>query len=101
MKFAKGVTKALEKGKDHYANKAEVPILSLVPEEGEYDEDDHSKTGTFKLLSNPADVDSAKYTFSIGYDVGTQSVRFHIQWKKNVEKVLRGMRVTTVPRHNC
>ena len=60
MRFAKGVTKALEKGKDHYTNKAEVPILSLVPEEGEYDEDDHSKTGTFKLLSNPADVDSVK-----------------------------------------
>ena len=45
MRFAKGVTKALEKGnKDPLnANKAEVPVLSLIPEEGEYDEDDPSK----------------------------------------------------------
>ena len=86
MKFAKGAVKALEKGKEHYANKAESPILSLVPEDGELVEEDHSKTGSFKLLSNPTgDATSPKYQFSMGYADGTQSVRFHIMWKRNVE----------------
>jgi hypothetical protein len=99
MQFAKGVTKALGKGnKDPLnANKAEVPVLSLVPEEGEYDEDDPSKMGSFKLLSDPNDADSAKYIFRMGFPDGSQSIRFHIQWKKNVGKVLRGMQITTGP----
>ena len=95
MKFAKGAVKALEKGKEHYANKAESPILSLVPEDGELVEEDHSKTGSFKLLSNPTDATSPKYQFSMGYADGTQSVRFHIMWKRNVERVLRGLNITT------
>ena len=97
MKFAKGAVKALEKGKEHYANKAESPILSLVPEDGELVEDDHSKTGSFKLLSNPTDANSPKYQFSMGYADGTQSVRFHIMWKRNVERVLRGLNITAGP----
>ena len=99
MRFAKGVTKALEKGnKDPLnANKAEVPILSLIPEEGEYDEEDPSKMGSFKLLSDPNDANSSKYIFRMGFPDGSQSIRFHIQWKLNVGKVLRGMRITTGP----
>ena len=98
MKFAKGVVRALEKGKDLSNDKGpEIPILPLVPEDGEYDEEDGSKCGSFKLLSNPADAASAKYSFRMGYADGSQSVRFHIQWAKNVLKVLRGLAITTGP----
>ena len=33
----------------------EVPILSLIPEDREYDEDDSSMSNTFKLLFDPND----------------------------------------------
>ena len=33
----------------------------------------------------------------MGFPDGSQSIRFHIQWKLNVGKVLRGMRITTGP----
>ena len=66
----------------------------MVPEEGEYD-DDSSKTGSFKLLSNPTDANSAAYKFTMGYADGTQSIRYHIKWVKNVNKVLTSMNITT------
>ena len=93
MKFAKGAVKAIEKGKDYTPNKAEVPILPLVPDDEEYEEEDVTKCGSFKLFSNPADANSAKYIFRMGYADGTQSVRFHLKWYENTTKVLRGMRI--------
>ena len=91
MKFAKGAAKALEKKHEYTTPKSELPVLSLIPEEGEYDEDDPSKLGSFKLLSNPTDANSAKYQFQMGFADGSQSARFHLQWGKNVMKVLHGM----------
>ena len=57
MRFTKGVTKALEKGnKDPLnANKAEVPILSLIPEEGEYDEDQREAAEHPRILQGAGD----------------------------------------------
>ena len=68
------------------------PVLSLVPE---VDEDilpeDRTKSGTFKLKSTPADADSAKYSFTMAYVDGTQTVRAHILWYRNVKRVIAGM----------
>ena len=74
MKFSKNVTKALDKNKDSSWDKAmntEIPVLSLVPEEGEYNEYDPSQVSTFKLLSNPTDMDSRTYSLKMGYANGT------------------------------
>ena len=95
MKFAKGAVKALEKGKDSTNNnKMEVPILPLVPEDGELEEEDVTKCGSFKLYSNPGDANSPKYIFRMGFADGTQSVRFHLKWCENTLKVLRGLGIT-------
>ena len=77
---------ALKKTNDSFWEKetnAEVPVLSLIPEEGAYTKDNPSQVGTFKLLSNPTDVNSCTNTFKLGYANGMQLVRFHIQLAKN------------------
>jgi hypothetical protein len=50
MKVSKYAAKALEKE----TPRQETAVLSLVPEEEE-EETDHSKSGSFKLHTNPAD----------------------------------------------
>ena len=72
----------------------EIPILSLIPEE-EPELDSHKK-GSFKLHSNPADNTSPKYSFSMGYADGTQSIRYHIKWMSNSNKVLNGLTIASV-----
>ena len=94
MKFSKAAVDAIAKGSKYKAKPEENPPLPLVPEEGEYD-NDSSKMGLFKLLSNPTDANSAAYKFTMGYTDGTQSIHYHIQWVKNVNKVLSGMNITT------
>ena len=70
----------------------EKPILSLRPDEDDTtDHKDHTKCGSFKLRANPTDADSSKYSFSLPYVDGTQSVRSHLQWKTNVERVIIGL----------
>ena len=93
MKFSKAAIDAIAKGSKYKVKVEEKPPLPLVPEEGEYN-DDSSKTGSFKLLSNPTDAISAAYKFTMGYANGTQSICYHIQWVKNVNKVLTGMNIT-------
>ena len=71
------------------------PILSLRPEEDDtMDHKDHTKYGSFKLRANPTDEDSSKYSFSLPYVDGTQSVRSHLQWKTNVERVINGLGIS-------
>ena len=94
MKFSKAAVDAIAKGSKYKAKVKEKPPLPLVPEEGEYD-NDSSKTGSFKLLSDPTDANSAAYKFTMGYADGTQSICYHIQWVKNVNKVLTSMNITT------
>ena len=83
MKFSKAAIDAVAKGSKYEAKPEEKPPLTLVPEEGEYN-DDSSKMGSFKLLSDPTDANSAAYKFTMGYADGTQSICYHIQWVKNV-----------------
>ena len=85
MKFSKAAVDAIAKGSKYKAKVEEKPPLPLVPEEGEYN-NDSSKMGSFKLLSNPMDANSVPYKFTMGCADGTQSIRYHIQWVKNVNK---------------
>jgi hypothetical protein len=78
----------------HKDSKPEVPPLSLVPDDNELEESDQAKKGSFKLYSDPTDTTSAKYSFSMPYSDGSQSIRFQIKWVWNTLKVLRGMDIT-------
>ena len=99
MTFNNKTVKALE------AKEGEIPPLTLIPDEDEFDVKDYSKTGSFKLYSDPdaaADATAGvaagfhhpKYSFTMPYADGSQSIRFHIKWVENVKKVLRGMCIT-------
>jgi hypothetical protein len=76
-------------------SKAEVPPLPLVPDEGELEISETTKKGQFKLRSEAAEPDSQKFAFTMAYADGSQSIRFQIQWVKNVNKVLLGMGIAT------
>ena len=67
MKFAKGAVKALEKKHENTTPKLELPVLTLILEEGEYNNNDCSKSGSFKLLSDPNNANSAKNQFWMGF----------------------------------
>jgi hypothetical protein len=58
MKVSSQAATALGNNKDS----KEVPPLSLVPDEGAMEQNDVAKKGTFKLLSDPTDTDSQKYS---------------------------------------
>jgi len=90
MKIAPTVPKALGSNKEH-----EAPPLTLIPDETELEVTDSTKSGSFKLYSNPADNTSPKYSFTMAYADGTQSIRFLLKWVENTQRVLRGMDITT------
>ena len=96
MKITNSTVKGMERNSRETSN-AEVPPLPLVPDENELDEDRGCKTGSFKLLSDPTDVGSSKYSFTMAYADGTQSIRFHLQWAKNVNIILQGMNIVNGP----
>jgi hypothetical protein len=91
MKVSNGAVKGLE----HKDSKQEFHPLSLIPDNSKLEERDSAKVGSFKLYSNAMDTTSAKYSFSMPYAVGSQSIRFQIKWVWNTLKVLRGMNITT------
>ena len=82
MKIAKTVT----------VPKKEQAPLPLTPIEDE-DIEDKSKLASFKLLSDPADVNSPKYSFSMRKLDGTENLRQVLLWAKNVRTVIDGMRI--------
>ena len=99
MTFNNKTVKALE------AKEGEIPPLTLIPDEDEFDVKDSTKTGSFKLYSDPvaagaaaggvvAGIHHAKYSFCMPYADGSQSIRFHIKWVENVQKVTQGMGIT-------
>jgi hypothetical protein len=90
MKVSSQVATALGNNKDS----KEVPPLSLVPDENEMEQKDKAKKGHFKLLSDPTDTASQKYSFTMNYADGSQSIRFQIKWVMDVHKILRGMNIT-------
>jgi hypothetical protein len=73
----------------------EVPPLSLVPEEDKLVQGESPKKGQFKLLSDPTNTASQKYSFTMNYADGSQSIRFQIKWVMDVQKILHGMDITT------
>jgi hypothetical protein len=79
-----------------------VPPLSLVPDDNKMEQNDEVKKCTFKLRSDPADTTSQKYSSTMAYADGSQSIRFQIKWVKDVLKVLHGMGVAVLLRqpHN-
>jgi hypothetical protein len=97
MKVSSGATRALE----HKDSKQELPPLSLVPDDSELEESDSAKVGSFKLYSDAADTMSSKYSFSILYADGSQSIWFQIKWVWNTLKVLRGTSHGKGPKTRC
>jgi hypothetical protein len=91
MKVSSQAATALGNNKDS----KEVPPLSLVPDESEIEQKDEAKKAQFKLLSDPTDTASQKYSFTMNYADGNQSIRFQIKWVQDVQKILRGMNITT------
>jgi hypothetical protein len=91
MKVLSQAATALGNNKDS----KEVPPLSLIPDESKIEQKDKAKRAQFKLLSDPTDTTSQKYSFTMNYADGNQSIRFQIKWVQDVLKVLRGMNITT------
>ena len=81
------------------AKAKEVPPLSLIPEDEVSEEYDSTKTASFKLLTAPGAALVAggaaptKYSFTMLKVDGTQSIREHITWYKNILKVFAGLNV--------
>jgi hypothetical protein len=90
MKVSSQAATALGNNKDP----KEVPPLSLVPDESKIEQNDDAKKGSFKLLSDPTDMASQKYSFTMNYTDGSQSIQFQIKWVKDVQKILSGMDIT-------
>ena len=70
-------------GQDKYP-----PPLPLIPEKVEALDD---QKVIFKLLSNPADANSTKYSFSVNLLNGGESLRTAISLHRNLLKVLAGL----------
>jgi hypothetical protein len=93
MKVSSQAATAL--GNKNQDSKAEVPPLSLIPDEDKMEQNDTAKKGTFKLRSDPTNVNSQKYSFTMAYTDGSHSIQFQIKWVKDVLKVLHGMGIAT------
>jgi hypothetical protein len=90
MKVSSQAATALGNNKDS----KEVPPLSPVPDENQMEQKDEAKKAQFILLSDPTDMASQKYSFTMNYADGSQSIWFQIEWVMDVQKVLRGMNIT-------
>ena len=71
---------------DGYKIPRKTPPLPLVPVEKTEEE-----TCTYKLLSNPTDANSSKYSFTMAVLDGTNDVRECIQFLKNMIRVFKGL----------
>ena len=73
------------------------PALSLVPAV----EDDTGRTKmSFKLFTDPANVESPKFAFSMCVLTGAESLREHLTWKENVDKIIAGLNLDTPSKKN-
>ena len=75
-------------------SKDEVAPLPLIPEVNKVDYKDQSKCSTFKLRTNPADLQGPTYSFGMAHVDGTQSIRAHLEWLNNARTVCQGLNVT-------
>jgi hypothetical protein len=90
MKVKSQAATALGNNKDP----KEVPPLSLVPDESKIEQKDEAKKGHFKLLSDPTDTASQKFSFTMNYADGSQLIQFQIKWVMDVQKIIRSMNIT-------
>ncbi len=74
-----------------------VPLPLVREEDSILNTKDTTKVGTFKLLTNPTDTASPKYSFAMPYIDGTEGLRPVIQWVLNTRKVLAGLNITLGP----
>ncbi len=72
--------------------------LSLIPEdEVSEDASDSTKYCSFKLRTAPGHAtNTSKYSFTMIKVDGTQSIREHIKWTRNIGKVFEGQELTNV-----
>ena len=78
---------------ENYGKKPNKVILPLVPDKVE--EIPSGQMITHTLRSNPTDEDSPKYKIAVRILQGDESCREILNWRKDVEKILAGLNVTT------
>ena len=72
------------------------PPLSLIPDDDvSADKSDSTKYCSFKLLTSPGTAATTKYTFTMLKPDGSQSIRDHIRWTQNIQKVFTGLNITS------
>ena len=72
--------------------------LSLVPQDDDGTSKDSTEYATFKLKASPGnDASKTKYGFTMAKVDGTQSVRQHLKWVSDLNKVYVGMRMESAP----
>ena len=80
-------------------NGKKAPLLPLVP-----DHEDTMNSGnslSYSLRTVPTDADSAHYKKYIRVITGSEDIRTVIQWRRNIEEVIKGLNVTEGPaQHN-
>jgi len=73
---------------------AALPLVPVV-------EDDTGRTKmSFKLFTNPANVDSPKMVCTMFVLTGTESLRDHLIWHENITKVFTGLNLDTPEKKN-
>lgn len=69
------------------------PPLELVSEEISKDELEKRKKSSFTLKVNPELENSTEYKYSVYHVNGTEGLRLMIVWMKDMEKVIKGLRI--------
>ena len=75
--------------------KDQPPPLTLVPEEVSEETRETWKKSQFTLKAVPNDPNSSEVKAYVYHNDGTQGLRAAIEWKMNMERVLRGLNVDT------
>jgi len=73
------------------------PALSLIP--AVEDDTGRSKT-SFNLFTDPANVESTKFAFSMFVLTGAESLREHLTWRENMDKIIAGLNLDTPSKKN-
>ena len=92
MKVSKdAVAKATETNNKPSYHKAP---LSLTIQDEDTKIPEGMETRTFKLYTNPADVDSIKYSITMALIDGTESMRYILNWINNCKRIMHGTNTT-------
>jgi uncharacterized protein YukE len=90
MKIADKTVKKLynDKGVPKEQPKHKPPPLSLSPEKLTKEQADLRKRSQFHLYVNPSQEGSQTYKFNLYHVDGTETLRAHIQWYKDIHKII-------------